>query len=45
MDEKCKDNKTISLGQVRKLSNSTTGVAYIDLKKEIDLFVYDFSTI
>ena len=36
LNEKCKDNKTISLGKVRKLAGSTTGVTYTDLKSEIE---------
>ena len=39
IDEKCKDNKTRSLGQVRKLTNSTTGVTYTNLRREIDRII------
>ena len=39
INEKCKDNKTISLGQVQKLTSSTTGVSYANLKREIDFII------
>lgn len=36
INEKCKDNKTISLGKVQKLTGSTTGISYKNLKNEIE---------
>lgn len=36
INEKCKDNKTISLGQVQKIIGSTCGVSYAELKNKID---------
>ena len=36
INERCKDNKTISLGHIQKITESTTGISYTNLKHEID---------
>lgn len=35
----CKDNKTISLGQVQKITGSKLGLSYVELKSEIDKII------
>jgi hypothetical protein len=35
----CKDNKTISLGQVQKITGSRLGLSYVELKNEIDKII------
>lgn len=35
----CKDNKTISLGQVQKITGSKLGLSYVELKNEIDKII------
>lgn len=39
INEICKDNKTISLGQIQKITGSSIGISYENLKGEIDKII------
>ena len=36
INERCKDNKTVSLSHIQKITKSTVGISYTNLKQEID---------